>query len=178
MSATRHNAFQRLFRGETSYDFVGHWKRWFTISGIVILIGLISLATRGLNFSIEFKGGTVWEVPSSASVSHVRSVVGAAVPGYDQATITILTNPQTGQRTVKVEAPAKETGDQTQVAAVTDALAKMANASPNDVQINAIGPSWGADITDKAIKAVIIFLVLVGLGSCGCGSTPRWPWRP
>ena len=106
----------------------------------------------------------MWEVPSSASVSHVRSVVGAAVPGYNQATITILTNPQTGQRTVKVEAPAKETGDQTRVAAVTNALAKMANASPNDVQINAIGPSWGADITDKAIKAVIIFLVLVGLG--------------
>jgi preprotein translocase subunit SecF len=164
MSATRHNAFQRLFRGETSYDFVGRWKRWFTISGIVILIGLISLATRGLNFSIEFKGGTVWEVPSSASVAHVRSVVGSAVSGYDQATITILTNPQTGQRTVKVEAPAKETGDPTRVAAVTNALAKMANVSPNDVQINAIGPSWGADITDKAIKAVIIFLVLVGLG--------------
>ena len=163
MSATRHNAFQRLFRGETSYDFVGRWKRWFAISGVIILIGLISLATRGLNFSIEFKGGTVWEVPSSASVSHARSVVGTAVPGYGQATITILTNPQTGQRTVKVEAPAKETGDQTQVAAVTNALAKMANVSPNDVQLNDIGPSWGSDITDKAIKAVIIFLVVVGL---------------
>jgi preprotein translocase subunit SecF len=164
MSATRHNAFQRLFRGETSYDFVGRWRIWFGISAAIILIGIISLATRGLNFSIEFKGGTVWEVPSTASVSHARDVVGAAVPGYNQATITILTNPQTGQRTVKVEAPAKETGDQTKVAAVTNALAKMANVSPNDVQINAIGPSWGKDITDKAIKAVIIFLILVALG--------------
>jgi preprotein translocase subunit SecF len=97
-------------------------------------------------------------------VAHARDVVGAAVPGYNQATITILTNPQTGQRTVKVEAPAKETADPTRVAAVTNALAKMANVSPNDVQINAIGPSWGKDITDKAIKAVIIFLVLVALG--------------
>jgi preprotein translocase subunit SecF len=163
MSATRHNAFQRLFRGETSYDFVGRWRLWFAISATVILIGLISLATRGLNFSIEFRGGTVWEVPSSASVSHVRSVVGSAVPGYDQATITILTNPQTGQRTVKVEAPAKATSDSTKVAAVTTALAKMANVSPNEVQLNDIGPSWGADITNKAIKAVIIFLVVVGL---------------
>jgi preprotein translocase subunit SecF len=164
MSATRHNAAQRLFRGETSYDFVGRWRLWFGISAVIILIGIVSLATRGLNFSIEFKGGTVWEVPSTASVSHARDVVGAAVPGYNQATITILTNPQTGQRNIKVEAPAKETGDQTKVAAVTNALAKMANVSPNEVQINAIGPSWGKDITDKAIKAVIIFLILVALG--------------
>ena len=133
MSATRHNAFQRLFRGETSYDFVGRWKRWFTISGIVILIGLISLATRGLNFSIDFKGGTVWEVPSSASVSDVRSVVGAAVPGFDQATIMILTNTQTGQRTVKVEAPAKVTGDQTRWQPSPTPWPRWPNVSPNDV---------------------------------------------
>ena len=72
MAARRHNAFQRLFRGETSFDFVGRWQRWFAISGVVILIGLISLATRGLNFSIDFKGGTVWEVPSTASVAKAR----------------------------------------------------------------------------------------------------------
>jgi preprotein translocase subunit SecF len=163
MAATHHNAFQRMFRGETSYDFVGRWKVWFTISGIIILVGLISLGTRGLNFSIEFRGGTVWEVPSNASVSHVRSVVGTAVPGYDQATITILTNSQTGQRTVKVEAPAKETSDPTKVQAVTNALAKMANVTPNEVQLNDVGPSWGSDITNKAIKAVIIFLVVVAV---------------
>src|SRR5580704_1514902 len=119
MLAERHNALQRLFRGETSYDFVGRWRRWFLISGVIIAIGLVSLATRGLNFSIDFKGGTVWEVPSSASVAKARSVVGSAVPGFGQATIVILTNTQTGQRTVKVEAPASLTGDPTQVSAVT-----------------------------------------------------------
>jgi preprotein translocase subunit SecF len=47
------------------------------------------------------------------------------------------------------------------VAAVQNALAKMAGVSPNDVQLNDIGPSWGSDITDKAIKAVIVFLIVV-----------------
>jgi preprotein translocase subunit SecF len=159
--ARRPNAFMRLFRGETSFDFVGRWRQWFAISAIVILVGLISLGTKGLNFSIDFKGGTVWEVPSTASVAHVRSVVGAAVPGFNQSTIEILTNTETHQRTVKVDAAAKFTGDTTQVQKVTDALAKMAGVSPNDVQLNDIGPSWGANITDKAIKAVIIFLVVV-----------------
>jgi preprotein translocase subunit SecF len=151
----------RLFRGETSFDFVGRWRQWFAISAVIILVGLISLSTRGLNFSIDFRGGTVWEVPSNASVAHVRSVVGNAVPGFDQSTIEILTNTETHQRTVKVEAAAKFTGDTAQVQKITDALAKMAGVSPNDVQLNDIGPSWGANITDKAIKAVIVFLIVV-----------------
>src|SRR5579863_5917292 len=111
MAAGHPNAYQRLFRGETSFDFAGRWRRWAAISGLVIVVGLISLATRGLNFSIDFKGGTVWEVPSSASVSEARSVVGAAVPGFGQATIVTLTNTQTHQQTIKVEAPAKLTGN-------------------------------------------------------------------
>jgi preprotein translocase subunit SecF len=157
----RPNAFLRLFRGETSFDFAGRWKTWFAISGAVILIGIISLATRGLNFSIEFKGGTVWEVPSSASVTDARNAIEHAVPGMGQATITILTNTVTGQRTVKVEAGADLTSNATEVAAVTDALAKMANVSTNEVSLNDIGPSWGRDITTAAIRAVIIFLVIV-----------------
>ena len=161
MSRDRHNAFQRLFRGETSFDFAGRWRRWFAISGTVIVIGLLSLGVRGLNFSIDFRGGTVWEVPSNASVAQARRVVGSAVPGFGQATIQILTNTQTNQRTVKVEAPAKTTGSSKEVAAVTDALASMAHISPNAVQIDAIGPSWGSDITNKAIEAVIVFLVVV-----------------
>ena len=161
MSAGHHNAYQRLFRGETSFDFAGRWRRWAAISGVIILVGLISLATRGLNFSIDFKGGTVWEVPSTASVAQARAVVGAAVPGFGQATIVILTNTQTHQRTIKVEAPAKLTGNTNEVTTVQDALAKMAKVPANDVQINAVGPSWGSDITDKAIRAVIIFLIVV-----------------
>lgn len=159
MSAERPNAFQRLFRGETSYDFCGRWRQWFGISALVIIIGMVSLASRGLNFSIDFKGGTVWEVPSTASVSEARSAVGAA--GFSQATIEILTNTLTHQRTVKVEAPASLTGDAARVRDVTNALAKMAHTSPDNVQLNDIGPSWGSDITKKAIEAVIIFLIVV-----------------
>ncbi|HET9078515.1 MAG TPA: protein translocase subunit SecF [Acidimicrobiales bacterium] len=159
----RPNAFVRLFRGETSFDFAGRWRRWFAISGIIILVGIISLATRGLNFSIDFKGGTVWQVPSTASVSEVRSVVGGAVPGFGQSTIQVLTNSLTHQRTIEVEAAAKVTGNSAEVAKVTEALAKMAHVSPDEVQLNDIGPSWGSSITDKAIEAVIIFLVIVSI---------------
>jgi len=162
MSGSRPNAFVRLFRGETAYDFTGRWKVWFAVSGVVILIGLISLSTRGLNFSIDFRGGTVWEVPAqNLSVSEARSAVDKAVPGMGQATITVLTNTQSGQRTIKVEAGSDLTANASEVAAVTTALADAAGVSPNEVSLNDIGPSWGHDITVSAIRAVIIFLIVV-----------------
>ncbi|MCU4184848.1 protein translocase subunit SecF [Acidiferrimicrobium sp. IK] len=156
-----HNAFQRLFRGETSYDFATRWRRWFAISGLIILVGLVSLGVRGLNFSIDFKGGTVWEVPTHASVSEVRSALNGVSGTLGQATIQTLTNAQTHQQTIKVQAAAKTTGDSTLVSKVTNALANVAHVSPNDVQLNDIGPSWGSDITHKAIEGVIVFLIVV-----------------
>jgi preprotein translocase subunit SecF len=163
VASGRPNVFVRLFRGETSYDFVGHWRRWFTISAIIIVVGLASLGFRGLNFSIEFKGGVVWSVPTVASVADARAHVGAAVPSMAQATIQQLTNTVDGQKTIQVEGSSQLTNDPATVAKVTDALAQMAGVSPNDVSLNEIGPSWGADITHKAVEAVIIFLIAVGI---------------
>lgn len=157
----RDNAFGRLFRGETSFDFAGRWRRWFVISGAVIFIGLASLGVRGLNFSIDFKGGTIWRVPSQASVSQIRGDIGRIGSTLSQANITTLINRQTGNREIEVQAPAKVTSDSALVAKVTSALGKASHVSANEVQLNDVGPSWGSDITNKAVKAVIIFLIAV-----------------
>src|SRR5439155_15831799 len=64
----------RLYHGETAIDFIGRRNIGFIISAIVIGIGVISLATRGLNFGIDFKGGTSWEVKSKTlTPGEVRS---------------------------------------------------------------------------------------------------------
>ncbi|HLY81871.1 MAG TPA: protein translocase subunit SecF, partial [Acidimicrobiales bacterium] len=153
----------RLYHGETSFDFVGRRRTWFALSGAVILIGLISLLVRGLNFGIDFKGGTVWEVPTPASISvaHVRDVVGAVSPDLRQAKIEVLTNRQNGAHSVRVEAEANATKDSKKVLSVTDALAKMAGHPTSDVTLNDVGASWGSDITSKAVRALVIFLVAV-----------------
>ena len=168
MPETRANAYLRLFRGETSFDFAGRWRRWFAISGVVIIVGLISLGTRGLNFSIDFKGGTVWQVPTNASVAQARAAVANAAPGMGQATILTLTDTLTNKRSIKVEAGGALTSNASAVAAVTHAMGNLARMddpkfSDNDVTESDIGPSWGSQITDKAIEAVIIFLVVVSI---------------
>jgi len=161
MSETRHSVWYRLYHGETDYPFIARRNRWFAISGAIILIGLVALGVKGLNFSIDFKGGTVWEVPSTATVSHARDVVGAVSPDLRQANIQILTDRQTGKKTVRVSAEANATKDKTKVSNVTVALAKMAGVPTSQVTLDDVGASWGHDITQKALRALVFFLIAV-----------------
>ena len=51
----------RLYRGEVSVNFVGRKRTWYSISGAILLISVVALLTRGLNFSVDFKGGAVFQ---------------------------------------------------------------------------------------------------------------------
>jgi preprotein translocase subunit SecF len=159
------NPILRLYRGQTNFDFINRWRYWFAISGTIIAIGMVALGVRGLNFSIDFKGGVVWQVPTSASVADVRAELGKIDPLLTQSQITQLTNHATGKQSIEVQAPGDITGKTTEINAVTDALARTAQppVSTDQVSLNAIGPSWGSDITNKAIEAVVVFLVLISI---------------
>ena len=85
----RPNAFVRLYRGETSFDFVGRRRVWYVLSAIIIVAGLVSLTTRGLNLGIDFRGGTSWQVPADGvSVSTATKAVEAA--GVPQPVVEAL----------------------------------------------------------------------------------------
>lgn len=153
--------FGRLFRGETEIGFIRHSRRWFAISGVVILIGLASLLVRGLNFGIEFRGGVSWQVPStSLTVSQAK----AAISPYGLSSATIVTLGGSGGRTVQVQAdlnslsqPAKTAKEQ----AVSVALAKAAHIGANQVGLTDVGPTWGGEITSKALRALIFFFLAI-----------------
>ena len=58
-----------LYRGRTAVDFRPLWKRTVVVSSAFIVISLLMLLIRGLNLSIDFEGGGVWEVPVDSSVT-------------------------------------------------------------------------------------------------------------
>lgn len=156
----RPNAFLRLYRGETSFDFVGRRRWWYAISGTIILAGLLSLGIRGLNLGIEFKGGTSWSVPEHGlSVSQVQSAAQSA--GVPQPIVQIL-----GGNTVQVQgdlnglSAAKKSSV---INSMSAELARLAGTSTSQVSIEDVGPTWGGQITDKAIEAMIVFFVLVSI---------------
>src|ERR1039458_3429457 len=71
----------RIYQGRTTVDFVGRKRTWFTISMVIIVLGLASLGIRGFNLGIDFKGGSSWEVlaPHSSISAMTTAVTNAGL---------------------------------------------------------------------------------------------------
>jgi preprotein translocase subunit SecF len=155
--------FRRLYRGETSFDFVGRRWWWFTISAIVILAGVISLGVRGLNLGITFKGGTAWQVKtSSLTQTQAESVVQAA--GLNQPTVELLGRPP--HQTIEVTADLKDLSTAQRTAErtrVTAALARAAHVAPSQVSLTFVGSVWGGQVTKKMVTALIVFFIVIAV---------------
>jgi len=152
--------FGRLYQGLTTIDFVGRKKIWFTASLVVIVIGLGSLGVRGFNLGIDFKGGSSWEVLAPhSSISAMTNVVTGA--GLNNPTVTKL-----GSETYQVTADLNGDSSSTQstiTTAVVNAMAKEAGVNPIQVSTSSVGPTWGGQVTNRALEALIIFFLAVVL---------------
>jgi preprotein translocase subunit SecF len=151
----KRSIWNKLYHGETRVDIVGRRRLWFTISIIAVVIGLVSLVTRGLNLGIDFEGGVVWEVPAGdASVADARDVM--ADHDLGEATITTLESDEGVELRIETEPLDTETSD-----AITSDLSELTGSTIDDVNLNEVGPSWGEEISEKALRALLVFLVLV-----------------
>jgi preprotein translocase subunit SecF len=154
---TRHSLWHRLYHGETDVDFVGRFRRWALLSTVLIAVGLLSLVTRGLNLGIDFEGGVVWETPAGeASVDDALDAMNDE--GLEGLTVQSLTSDDDTR--LRVEA---EPVDIDKAEAVTNALAELTGSEPDEVSLTSVGPSWGEEISEKALRALIIFLVVITL---------------
>ena len=157
---SRRGILGRLYHGETSFDFVGKRKIGFGFSLILVLLTLGSLFTRGLSLGIDFEGGVAWQVPSSATmdVDAARSVLDDNGIQTENAKVQTLTSGTTTSIRIQV-------GDQTaEVRAKVQAeLATKAVVDINEVSVSSVSSSWGRSITEKAVRALIVFMVLVGI---------------
>jgi len=157
---SRRGILGRLYHGETSFDFVGKRKIGFAFSLILVLLTLGSLFTRGLSLGIDFEGGVAWQVPSSATmdVDAARSVLDDNGIQTENAKVQTLTSGTTTSIRIQV-------GDQTAEvrAKVQTELATKAVVDINEVSVSSVSSSWGRSITEKAIRALIVFMVLVGI---------------
>jgi preprotein translocase subunit SecF len=148
----------RLARGEVSYDFVGRQKRWYLISAVVVIVAVVALFVRGLDFSIDFRGGAQFTVPSKTlSVSSAQSAAESVGVKNVSANSAVLLH---GGREITVQTPPISNAQSDQIA---DKLAAAAGLHTNQVEATSIGADWGSQISDQALKGLIIFLCLVVL---------------
>ncbi len=146
------NLGQRLYSGEASIDFVGHRRRWYVISAVILIVAVGALLFRGLNLGIEFRGGADFSLPNATcSVEDARGVAEAGTGA--QAIVT-----QTASGTIRVQT---ETLTPEESVVLGAELAKTCGIAAGDVKTQVVGPTWGAEISKKALQGLIVFILLV-----------------
>jgi preprotein translocase subunit SecF len=146
-----------FYHERTNFDFTGRPWRWAILSGTVILIGLIAIFARGLNLGIDFEGGTSWQVPvkgKSASVADVRNVVQPL--GLGDAKVLVLQG-DSGP-SVRVQSKTIKPADEQKV---SDALANYGGVTRGEVSVDTVGPTFGDQVRNNAIKALVVFFFVV-----------------
>jgi len=143
----------RLYSGETSIDIVGKKKRWYAFSGLLIVLSIGALTIQGLHLGIEFKGGASYTINKSGADLNpaLEAISQANIPGEPivQSIGTNKVRVQTGSLT------------NAQSSALQEALSTNYSVSIDSIDTQIIGPSWGKEITRKALYGLFGFLIVV-----------------
>jgi preprotein translocase subunit SecF len=144
----------RLYSGEVSFDFIGRRKQWYIMSGIILLVAIGALGFRGLNLGIEFRGGAEFAIPNATcTVEQARGVAEDATGAQ-----AIVTETASGTISVQTEAVTPEEGS-----ALAQGLADACGASKDNIKLQVVGPTWGSEISKKALQGLIVFVLLVAI---------------
>lgn len=154
------SGFGRLLRGQTAIDFYGKRRLGLIAAIVVVIVTIISLFTQGLNLGLDFEGGDAWDVPVTETfgVPEAEQVLkdnGISIAG---SRIQIRSSETNDVVTVQVKELSKE-----DAATVTKDFADAAGVGVQDISFSFTSSSWGSEITDKAIRALVIFVILVSV---------------
>ena len=149
-----------LFKQTTQIDFLGHRKLVMPLTLLFIVAAFVSLATRGLEFGIDFTGGVTIEVhyPASADLDQVRSALGQG--GFAGAQVQHLGTTSD----VLVRLPPLAEGVDGSLYG-EQVMAALAAATPGVVLKHRefVGPQVGAELANQGVLAAIFALVGIGL---------------
>ncbi len=148
----------RVFRGQTAIDFYGKRKVGLILAVLAIVVTVGSLFAQGLNLGLDFEGGDAWDIPASETfgVDEAIAVLSANDVSTSGARIQLRSSETSDVVTVQVEELTREKAD-----VVTADFADAAGVSFDEVSFSFTSSTWGAEITDKAIRALLIFLLVV-----------------
>jgi len=135
-------------------------KLWFMVSGAVLALSILGLAVRGLNLSIDFKGGSqiTFEDRKGISVEEIQSLLAGKPYNLGDSEVQLVGGNQISIRTRSLtEFTANER------TRLIDALAEAAGVSADGVSVKVVGPTWGGEISRKAVQGLIVVLVAITL---------------
>jgi preprotein translocase subunit SecF len=168
-TAPRHGFFTRLYTGTGAFEVIGKRKLWFGISGLIVAVAVASILIRGFTFGIDFEGGTKVSMPAqtasgNVTTQQVEDVFSKSLGKEAEAVVLVGSG---DSATVQIRS---ETLDNQEIEALRTALfdafqPRGPDGKPNKNAISdsAVSETWGGQITDKALIALVVFLALAAV---------------
>ena len=147
----------KFLNRKTHIDFMGKRKPAFILSGVLIILSIISLVTRGLNPGLDFTGGMLIEVsyPSAVEVSDVKA-------NLKSADVTDAVVQQFGTATdIVVRVPPRD-AEESSAELSTVVLSALQQGVEGEVlmrRVEFVGPQVGDELTEQGILAVVYALI-------------------
>jgi SecD/SecF fusion protein len=140
------------------FDFMGASRWFFSLSGVILLIGAVALSTKELNFGIDFKSGTritaALEKPADEEgVQHTLDEAG--VPNAEVQQVTV---PHFGSNVFQIESAQLQPGE---VHETETALQKKYGIAKEGFESTSVGPTFGNQVAESAVKALIFSLLVI-----------------
>jgi SecD/SecF fusion protein len=142
-----------------TFDFMGASKWFFSMSGVILLVGALAIAGKGINFGIDFESGTRITAPltRAATVDQVRTALGPQ--GLSDAKIQTVDNKDLGKHVIQVSTDTLKPADVGAVNKTLDQRFGLAD-QPN---VESIGPTFGASVANSALIAIIASLLVISI---------------
>ena len=168
-TSARESLFTRLYRGTGAFDIVGRRRTWYAATLVLFLICVGSMVFRGFNLGIDFEGGTRVQLPATGAngvitTQQVEQVYTDAL-GEPPVTVQIVGRGDAGSILVRSETlDAAETVELKSVLfEQLQPLDRGGQPSQEVISDSAVSATWGGEITQQALVALIVFLVLVSV---------------
>ncbi|MFC9871940.1 protein translocase subunit SecF [Nocardia salmonicida] len=159
----KHGFFERLYTGTGGFPIVSRRKFFYTLSAVLLLISLLSIGVRGFTLGIDFEGGSRIQIPAAEGVTtqEVEDVYSQAL-GHGPVSVQKVGSGEAATIQVRSETLDLEQIDQLQTALYDEFQPKDSSGqvSRNAISIAEISETWGGQITQKALIALAVFVLL------------------
>ncbi|MGW6621179.1 protein translocase subunit SecF [Nocardia sp. NPDC055002] len=159
----KHGFFERLYTGTGGFPIVSRRKFFYTLSAVLLLISLLSIGVRGFTLGIDFEGGSRIQIPAAEGVTtqEVEDVYSQAL-GHGPVSVQKVGSGESATIQVRSETLDLAQIDQLQTALYDEFQPKDSSGqvSRNAISIAEISETWGGQITQKALIALAVFVLL------------------
>ncbi|MBY4130530.1 protein translocase subunit SecF [Rhodococcus fascians] len=162
----RHSWLSRLYTGTGAFDIVGRRRFYYILTGVIVLVCLLSFLVRGFTLGIDFEGGTRIALPAADNIS-TEQVETVYNDSLGMAPVSVQTVGSGAAATVQIRSEALDAGEVDSLRqALFQAFQPQDNsgtATPNAISVSDVSETWGGQITQKALIALAVFLVIVSI---------------